>query len=47
MEGNTEVTCARCGWDIPNLGCYVCGSECHESESEHPDEDQQEEVIEE
>lgn len=27
------MTCSRCGWDMPNPGCYVCGSECHEAET--------------
>lgn len=29
------MNCSRCGWDIPNPGCYVCGESCHEKESNH------------
>lgn len=47
MEGGTLVTCSRCGWDMLNPGCYVCGSERYEEKAEHPDEDQPEEVTEE
>ena len=29
------MTCSRCGWEMPNPGCYVCGPD-------HPDHKEQE-----